>query len=686
METLLFIIALITAGVALTTGLNSVFVGFNKVGDKVNLIFGIHCLILFTFLVFPPTGFIINDQPPYPVTLDIKRIFIWLYYGSFPIFLEYYSGYKNKPLKLIIYFTTIASYPVYLSTASDDINPVWRLLVLVPLGLVGLYGLLSARHQIKNGNIEEGRWLKFAMYVYLLFYLMAAAFNIGGAQMEKLLGIRQFFSFHFNPLAFILIMSMRLRKNTLDKYKLEKVLRMQNQRWERLMHNIQLLVIEVDMEGTIKYVNPFGIKFLGGLTGDDIIGLNWFQTFLKPEDQHRLRTKFMNSLQANAEPDEVKTPMVSLDGVEHNINWTSVLMRDGNGMAGGLMSIGVDTTQLDRAFKQVEDLKNELAKENIYLKEVILDDMQTEIIGRSEAIIYAIQKAGQVANTHATVLLEGETGVGKELFANLVHKMSGRSEQPLIKVNCAALPDELIESELFGHEKGSFTGALQARKGRFELAHGGTIFLDEISEMPISLQPKLLRVLQNGEFERIGGQQTIKVDVRVISATNRDLLGEVRQGRFREDLYYRLNVYPITIPSLRARKSDIPLLVDHFIKKFALEFKKEIRNISKADIGRLEEYDWPGNVRELINLIERSVISSSGDTLKIVWEKNHNGDHSQNKSGSTIRELEREHILKVLHESNWKINGEQGAAEKLGLNPNTLRSRMKKLNIFREEI
>lgn len=687
MDTILFIIALITAGVALATGLNSLAIGMNKESDKVDLIFGIHCLILFTFLVFPPTGFIYNDKPPYPLNLDFKRAFIWLYYGSFPIFLQHYSGYRNNVLKWIIFSTTVITYPIYLSTNANDIHPLWKLLVLIPLGLVAVYGILSARYQIRNGNKTEGRWLRLAMNVYTVLFLMAAAFNIAGPQLEKVLGINQFFSFHFNPLAFILIMSIRLRKNTFNKYKLEKLLRLQHSRWERLMHNIQLLVLEIDPDGKIIYANPYVIKHLGAAAGKDILGLDWFNTFLKPEDRNPLRSLFNEALQSTTEIAGVKTTVVGLDGVEHNITWTSVLVPDENGSIRALMSIGVDTTQIDRAFKQVEDLKNELAKENLYLKEVITDDIQNEIIGKSEAVVYALQKAKQVAVTHATVLLEGETGVGKELFANLIHQLSDRSSRPFIKVNCAALPDELIESELFGHEKGSFTGALQARKGRFELANGGTIFLDEISEMPLSLQSKLLRVLQEGEFERIGSQQTIKVDVRVISATNRDLMAEVRQGNFREDLYYRLNVYPITIPPLRTRKSDIPLLMDHFIRKFALEFNKDIRHISKADITRMTEYNWPGNIRELINLIERSVISSSGDTLRIVWDNNHhNGDHDIQSPVSSIRELERDHILRVLKESNWKINGANGAAERLGLNPNTLRSRMKKLNIFREEL
>ena len=322
-------------------------------------------------------------------------------------------------------------------------------------------------------------------------------------------------------------------------------------------------------------------------------------------------------------------------------------------------------------------------KQNLFVQEnetyLTNDD---GIIGKSEATIYAIQKALQVANTHASVLLEGETGVGKELFANLIHKHSNRNSKPFIKINCAALPAELIESELFGHEKGAFTGALNIRIGRFELANGGTIFLDEIGELPLFLQPKLLRVIQTGEFERIGGRETIKVDVRIISATNRDLATEVKAGRFREDLYFRLNVFPVTIPPLRNRKEDIPMLVSHYVKIFCNEHNKHVENISKADMIRLCEYAWPGNIRELINVIERSIISSADNTLKLDWLKI-SILSDEERITSSIEGIEKAHILKVLKECHWKINGDDGAAVKLGLHPNTLRSRLKKLNIIR---
>jgi len=281
------------------------------------------------------------------------------------------------------------------------------------------------------------------------------------------------------------------------------------------------------------------------------------------------------------------------------------------------------------------------------------------------------------------VLLEGETGVGKELFADLIQRSSLRNMKPFVKVNCGALPAELIEDELFGHEKGAFTGALQARKGRFEIADGGTIFLDEIGELPISLQPKLLRVLQNGEFERVGGQQTIKVDVRVIAATNRELGAEVKAGKFRDDLYYRLNVFPITIPALRNREEDIPMLVQYFVDRKSKKHSKTFKNINKAELSRLSEYEWPGNIREMENVIERAVINSDGATLRFDLFYTAVKDKIQQNGSASLEELEKDHIVKVLQESHWRISGEGSASEKLVMNPSTLRSRMKKLNISR---
>jgi transcriptional regulator with GAF, ATPase, and Fis domain len=294
-----------------------------------------------------------------------------------------------------------------------------------------------------------------------------------------------------------------------------------------------------------------------------------------------------------------------------------------------------------------------------------------------------LRNVEQVAPTEATVLIQGETGTGKELLARAVHDRSRRQNRPLVKVNCGSIPAGLVESELFGHEKGAFTGATQRRIGRFELANGGTIFLDEVTELPTDTQVKLLRVLQEGEFERVGSSQTIKVDVRVIAATNRDLREVVKNGTFRSDLFYRLNVFPLAVPSLRERKDDIPLLVNFFLSKFGKKLGKEVRGVSQRSMDSLLGYDWPGNVRELQNIIERAVVLASGPILQVDDSMMRLGEKAQELTLDTLENAERNHILRALDETQWVVHGKKGAAEVLGINPSTLRSRMEKLGIKR---
>ncbi len=339
---------------------------------------------------------------------------------------------------------------------------------------------------------------------------------------------------------------------------------------------------------------------------------------------------------------------------------------------------------LSQALSEVEHLKNRLEEENIYLRQEIRSSYNFgNIISRSELFQQVLGQIEQVAGTDATVLIVGETGTGKELVARAVHSRSGRKERPLVKVNCAALPSNLIESELFGHEKGAFTGAIARKIGRFELAHRGTIFLDEIGELPMELQVKLLRVLQEGEFDRLGNPNTIHVDVRVIAATNRDLEKAVEDGSFREDLYYRLNVFPIRVPPLRERQEDVPLLVEHFVQTFSKKAGKPIEKIPRKVMDILQDYHWPGNVRELENIIERAVILSQGTRLELGnWFSRKEGTLHQEKL-ATLEDVERDHITKVLKATKWKVSGKHGAADILGMNPQTLFSRMKKLKIQR---
>jgi formate hydrogenlyase transcriptional activator len=343
------------------------------------------------------------------------------------------------------------------------------------------------------------------------------------------------------------------------------------------------------------------------------------------------------------------------------------------------------TAELRTALSEIQAMKEQLEVENIYFRhESKMKHQHENIIGQSDGLKYVLYRAEQVAPTNATILILGETGTGKELIAAVIHHLSPRKDRPLFTVNCAALPANLIESELFGSEKGAFTGANARRIGRFEVANGSTLCLDEIGELPLELQAKLLRVIQHHEFERLGSSQTIKIDVRIVATTNRDLEEEVRQGRFRQDLFYRLNVFPITVPPLRLRKDDIPLMVQSFIERFSRKLGKQITSISKETMKTLQDYPWPGNVRELESIIERAVILSPGPVLQLV-DKLKISSPILSSAVRTLEETERNQIMKILEETGWRIEGHDGAAAILGLHASTLRARMHKIGILRPD-
>jgi PAS domain S-box-containing protein len=354
-------------------------------------------------------------------------------------------------------------------------------------------------------------------------------------------------------------------------------------------------------------------------------------------------------------------------------------------------------SKLQAALDQVRALQKKLEAENVYLQEEISREHNfEEIVGNSKPLVEVLRRVETVAPTDSTVLIMGETGCGKELIARAIHSRSKRSHRPLVKLNCGAIPTGLVESELFGHMKGAFTGALERRTGRFELADGGTLFLDEVSELPLDTQVKLLRVLQEHEFEPLGSSRTLQVNVRIIAASNRDLEKAVQEGRFRADLYYRLNVLPLTLPALRQRRSDIPLLTAFFVERFARQFGKHITGISQDTVDLLSRYEWPGNIRELQNVIERAVVLTEGSVLKLGSDMLPTvagvsdriaavGVGAITEAGElfTLEEVEKRHIRSVLEKTSWTIEGDRGAAKILDLHPNTLRSRMKKLGIER---
>jgi formate hydrogenlyase transcriptional activator len=339
-----------------------------------------------------------------------------------------------------------------------------------------------------------------------------------------------------------------------------------------------------------------------------------------------------------------------------------------------------------RAYREIQALRDRLAEEKLYLEDEIRSELNfEEIVGESPELRRVLAQARTVAPSGFTVLILGETGTGKELIARAIHRMSKRKDSTFIKVNCATIPTGLLESELFGHEKGAFTGAVSKKIGRIELADEGTLFLDEVGDIPLELQPKLLRVLQDQEFERLGSNRTVRVDLRLIAATNRDLSKRIAEGEFRSDLFYRLNVFPIHLPPLRARRNDIPSLVRHFVKKLSRRMDKRIDTIPSQTMEALVNWHWPGNIRELENLIERSVILSEGPVLHSPLTQMQAEPSQAGIADATLERAEREHIIRVLRECGGRVAGAKGAAAKLGLKRTTLQSKMGKLKIDRKD-
>ncbi len=463
-------------------------------------------------------------------------------------------------------------------------------------------------------------------------------------------------------------------------------LRDSEERFRNMADTAPVMIWIVDSDKRCTYLNRRWLDFTGRTTEEEI-GYGWMQG-IHPDDYYSCFENYISSFDERR-PLELEYRVRRYDGEYRWVYDTGIPRFSSDGTFLGYIGSAIDITErkesevaLQTAHEELHQLKNQLEAENISLQqELQLDDKFGEIVGQSDAIKYVLFKITQVAPTDSTVLTTGETGTGKELAARAIHGASTRTDRPLIKVNCGALSPTLIESELFGHEKGAFTGAVGRKQGRFELANGGTLFLDEIGELPLELQVKLLRVIQENEFERLGGSKTMKVDVRIIAATNRNLKLEVEQGTFREDLWYRLNVYPITMPPLRMRTEDIPLLVEHFVSTYSKKFGKTISTVSPRTMQSLQAHSWPGNIRELANVIERAVIHSQGSVLQVVDRFEPVAD--QFAPTQTLEEVERDYIIRTLENTGWRIEGKYGAARILGLNPSTLRTRMLRLGIQR---
>lgn len=470
-----------------------------------------------------------------------------------------------------------------------------------------------------------------------------------------------------------------------ERHRAEENLRSSELRFRIMADSAPVMIWIAGPDKLCSYFNQGWLTFTGR-TLDQELGNGWTESVYRDDYMHCLDT--YEAAFERREPFKMEYRLRRADGQFRWVYDNGMPRFSSDGEFQGYIGSCIDISDrreaeeaLRLAHEEVSKLKNQLQAENIYLQEEIkLAHNADEIVGDSDAIKYVLFKIEQVGQTDSTVLILGETGTGKELVARAIHNLSLRKDRPLVKVNCAALSASLIESELFGHEKGSFTGASARRIGRFELADGATIFLDEIGELPLELQAKLLRVVQEGEIERLGSTKTIKVNVRILAATNRNLKVEVEKGNFREDLWYRLNVFPITVPPLRQRKEDVPQLVEHFVGALSKKVGKNITAISASTSKKLQSYSWPGNVRELANVIERAVINAQSHVLHIA-DQFEPAPEELSASARTLEEVEKEYIIRILDEASWKIEGPNGAAKRLGLNPSTLRTRMVKLGI-----
>lgn len=455
---------------------------------------------------------------------------------------------------------------------------------------------------------------------------------------------------------------------------------------ETLIQASPAFITAISQNGKVIMMNHSMLNKLG-YTLDEVVGKNYISTFIPQSDQTALKELF-EKLSTAHEFTTNENRVLTKGGHKLLVEWHGMPIFNENNEFDFFIGVGIDITErrkaenaLHKAFTEIKQLEEQLQAENVYLREEIrVEHNYGEIVGESNEIKKVLSSVEQVASTGSVVLIMGETGTGKELLARALHNLSPHKGKAMVKVNCAVLTPTLIEAELFGREKGAYTGAVTEQMGRFEIANGSTLFLDEIGELPLELQAKLLRVLQNGEFERLGGTKTIKVDVRVIAATNRDLSKAVQDGSFRKDLFYRLNVFPIFIPPLRQRQEDIPLLVWSFIKEFEVKMGKRIETIPQKTMDALQRYPWPGNVRELKNIIEHAMIVTKDSRLECAVPTI---TDSKLKSGMTLKEVERKHIRDTLEMVRWRVRGKRGAAEILGLKPTTLEARMIKLGIKR---
>ncbi len=668
------------AGIALTTGLSYVSFSLFKNGSREELLFGLFASCAGIYYILSS----INSVPG-----GITALFATTMFVLFPWYLAYESHFIKKGFLWLI--TALATV-YFLSILFFDFINIPNLPYFFSYGvylLTGIYCIGCLRSIIKSKEVPLWPFV-FVTGYYVLFTVEEIVENSFSIEFPW----RKLIDFNYLDLFPIIIIAFKFTLMIYDHLMqptLQKDVNFYKHNINTILNQTTKFVLSLDLNGSILFVNPYFQQFFE--TDTPLLGLNFDQLITK-ETINVFQDKIFKGEDSSG---DVVCKIKTIKGIR-TIAWSYVKLNSNPSVQNEqyITLFGTDISpqieieeQLRKAYDQLEVLKNKLQSENIQLRnDKSANNNYRDLIGISPNFNYVLNRVEDVANLDVPVLIEGETGVGKELIANAIHKKSQRRGQPFVKVNCAAIPLELIESELFGFEKGAFTGADRLKKGMFELAHKGTIFLDEIGELPLSVQPKLLRALQEGEIQRLGAEKVIKVDARILAATNRNLQDEVEQGRFRSDLYYRINVFPLTVPPLRKRKEDIPLLVDAFCNQFAQKYSKEIKHISKSLMDDLVHYSWPGNIRQLRNVIERAVITSSESVLKLAnvlpSEVNLLGDaelHREITEIGTLEMFERNYITHVLEHCNGKISGKDGAAQILDLPPSTLRSKMKKLGI-----
>ena len=701
-----------SGGVCLAAGALHLFVGLRRPGARAHTWFGITALAVAAYCFVRPFSYRADSVEAYARSLR------WEMALGVPVtiglawFVVHYAALKRRHLAwiqvalgavwLVANFASPGSVLYREVTALRTIELPWSETLVLGSGPVNPWRVASDAAGLLFGALvvqacvglarrgERRRALVLALTLGLQFVVGAAyapLVDLGLVGFPYL----GFFAF----LLAIVAMSGVLAREVVRASLLAGEVAANERRWRALLERVRLLVVGIDRAGRFDYVNPHALEVFG-YAREQVLGRPFLE-LTAPRDAERVRAAVERAA-GGAERTDIESAGLARDGSERIVAWSAVVLPSAPDLEEGVLAIGADVTERrraeaarDAALREIEALRRQLEEENLYLKdEIRTASGYTGLVGESAALQRILQAVEQVAPTASTVLIQGETGVGKELVARALHDASPRRARPFVAVNCAALPATLIESEMFGHERGAFTGAAQRRKGRFELADGGSLLLDEVGELPLELQPKLLRVLQAGELERVGGSQTLRVDVRVIAATNRDLRAEVDAGRFREDLYFRLHVFPITVPPLRERRADIPLLVRHFVGLLATRFGKTIDEVPGPVLQELVDYEWPGNVRELVAVLERAVITSSSRTLRLAGPLRR-GQAPRGVSEAVLQEaglvpleeVERRYIARVLEARGGRIAGPGGAAEILGVNPSTLRSRMKKLGVPR---